>query len=384
MLIVEMSVPVEELDARVRELVASRLEALESAMIERVRKQIEAEMFEKVKRETSVKTENKSQPSQPIVAEDALPRVRVAQQIRSDGAKRPPTYNGVERGDAFDSWISIMDAHVKAYALVDNDQSLLSEYDVALSFLELHPRRVAERLYAELEGKLSWHRLRAELIDKFGDQKSSFVLLRELKSIKQSGRNATDYSLEFERKLDALLSLNWCDTLTAATAYLEGFDDDVRTKLIESLLGQGRDPMAELMSLKPSEAIKSLTRLARLREELASLMPAGKPAVAARVAVAEVEPVARSAPTVRRSFAGRETDDAKLLRLDSVIKSIVRKHNIPITVVRQRVLKNLCGVCGSYGHRANECEDNAKVATAPVRSPAPSSSAPQSPNSMAH
>lgn len=382
MLIVEMSVLEKEIDERVRELVASRLEVLESTMIERMRRQIEAEMFEKVKRETSVKLEKKS--SEHVVAEDTLPRVRVAQQIRSDGAKRPPTYNGVERGDVFDSWLSIMDAHVKVYASVDNDQSILSEYDVALSFLELHPRRVAERLYAELDGKLSWRVLRAELVDKFGDQKSSFVLLRELKSIKQSGRNATDYSLEFERKLDALLSLNWCDTLTAATAFLEGFDDDVRMKLIESLLGQGRDPMSELILLKPSEAIKSLTRLARLREELASLMPAGKPAVAARVAVAEVESVSRSASTVRRPFAGRETDEAKLLRLDSVVKSIVRKHNIPIAVVQQRVLKNLCGLCGSYGHRATECESSAKAATAPVRSPAPSSSVPLPPNSMAH
>jgi hypothetical protein len=335
------AVPAEELDERVRELVASRLEALESAMIERMRKKIEEEMFEKIKGETAVKIEASSQPIKPVVTEENAARFRVIQSIRGDSAKRPPVYNGLERGDVLDSWISTMDAHIRCVRLIEHDPSFLNEYEIALSFLELHPRRVAERLFAERKGDVPWRVLRAELIDKFGDQKSVFALLRELKSIKQSARSASDYALEFERKLDGLILLNWNDSLTVVTTFLEGFDDNVGRKLLDALFSQSKDPMADLMLMPPNEAVRSLTQLARRREELASLMPS-KP-VLARLAVVEAAPAAR--PVARQSFAGRESDEAKLVRLDSLVKGIVKRHGIALALVKQRVLKNLCGVC---------------------------------------
>jgi hypothetical protein len=308
-----MSVPAEEVEERVRAMVAIALEKIESEMAERLRTMIEKEMCEKIKAESVVKVENIPATKLAVTEETAVARVRSIQPTRQVALKQPPMYGGTgadDRGRALKSWLSAMEAHIRLCSI---DGSTASEFEIVLSYLEAHAREVADRLQVALKGQATWVDLREELNQKFGEQRSAFALLRELKLIKQSSRGVTDYALEFERTLDALLSLGWSDTLGAAMAFIDGLDELMKSKILETLLMQNDDPMSRFVGVSPSEAVRILSNLVSRREEVSSLLQsASKPASITRLAVAAAEPDARLMPG--RAGGGRETSEARLLR----------------------------------------------------------------------
>ena len=114
----------------------------------------------------------------------------------------------------------------------------------------------------------NWAMLRAELVAKFGIQKSAFLLMRELRAIKQDRRCVSDFVIEFDNKLDYLISARSSDTLTIATVFLEGIDQGLRVKLLELLMLQSDDPMKKIGDMEVRDAIRFLSNLARRREEL--------------------------------------------------------------------------------------------------------------------
>jgi hypothetical protein len=299
----------------------------------------------------------KSEERIPVVKPDPERNVRVVQQAVRGGSKPPPVYDGIDKGEKLVTWIRLMDAYLSICSLSDPAWSSSTELIISMSYLDGRAHEAATRV-KEIHGiKCDWRMIKLELDSKFGCRKSALVLLNELESIRQGTSSVIDYALEFEHKLDQLLLKNWSDTLTCTKLFMDGLADSVRSKLVELLLCQHDDPMTRFMGMTPAEAIRSVSDLARRREEVSSFLAPHK-SVPARVAVVSAAPAVEAVAQPGQSRGvGRpsETVKERTRRLEGVIQSIATQFKLPLALVRDRVRSRLCGACGQSGHMAYGC-----------------------------
>lgn len=261
------------------------------------------------------------------------------------------------------SWIDLMTDHLRRLALVTKPWSDELAVEVAISFMDNEPRKVAKRALKELAETATWLLIAKDLRDHFAPRESPFEIVERLSSVAQGKHTLQMYISDFTSKLDDAIDVGFSDPVSACQLFLRGLNEDLRLAVMDTLSSKADDPWLEVVKQKPAAAVRGFAQIALRRADYVRLQRESD-RQRARVAVVDAAPRPRQA-----AVASRVDADDREARREQFIKSLVKRLGLPETLIRSRIEASACAKCGSSAHHIKLCTAPAPVGAVPAGAP---------------